>query len=77
MRVVANGAVVFLKYIRIAFVVFKLLGKIPDENHKLVINDIDLISAVWNNFTNLLGILGGSVIYYFLLLLLLAAFRHC
>ena len=69
MRVVANGAVVFLKYIMIAFVVFKLLGKIPDENHKLVINDIDLISAVWNNFTNLLGILGGPVIYYFLVLL--------
>ena len=32
--------------IRSTFAIFKLLGKGPDENHKLNINDIGLLSAV-------------------------------
>ena len=47
--------------IGITFAIFKLLGKVLDENDKLAINDIGLPSAVWNNFRNLLGILEGPV----------------
>ena len=32
--------------IGITFAIFKLLGKVPDENDKLAINDIGLLSAV-------------------------------
>ena len=47
--------------IRSTLAIFKLLGKGPDENDKLTINDIGLLSAVWNNFRNLLEILEGPV----------------
>ena len=30
----------------IIFAIFKLLGKVPDENDKLAVNDIGLLSAV-------------------------------
>ena len=56
----------FLNIGIITFAIFKLLGKVPDENVKLAINDIGLLSAVWNNFRNLLGILEGSVDLLFL-----------
>ena len=32
--------------IGITLAIFELLGKVPDENDKLVINDIGLLSAV-------------------------------
>ena len=38
-----------------------MIGKVPDENDKLVINDIGLLSAVWKDFRNLLGILERSI----------------
>ena len=47
--------------IGITFAIFKLSGKVPDENDRLAINDIGLLSAVCNNFRNLLGILEGPV----------------
>ena len=47
--------------IGITFAIFKLLGKVPDENDKLAINDIGLPSVIWNDFRNLLGILEGPV----------------
>ena len=47
--------------IGITFAIFKLLRKVPDENDKLAMNDIGLLSAVWKNFRNLLGILEGPV----------------
>ena len=47
--------------IGIIFAIFKLFGKVPDENVKLAISDIGFLSAVWNNFRNFLGILEGSV----------------
>ena len=50
----------FLK-IGVTFANFKLLRKVPDENDKLAMNDIGLLSAVWKNFRNLLGILEGPV----------------
>ena len=46
--------------IGITFPIFILLGKVPDEIEKLLINDTGLLSPVWNNFRNLLGILEGS-----------------
>ena len=47
--------------IEITVAVFKLLGKFSDEDDKLSINDIGLLSAVWNKFRNLQGILEGPV----------------
>ena len=52
--------------IRVTFEIFKLLEKLPDENGKFIISDIDLLRTVWNNFKNLLGILADST--YLLLL---------
>ena len=43
--------------IGVTLAIFKLLVKVPDENGKLVINDISLLSAACNNFKNLLGML--------------------
>ena len=39
----ANGVVIL--NIGITVEIFKLLGKVPDENDKLVINNIGLLSA--------------------------------
>ena len=39
----------------------KLSGSLPVENDKFAISDIGLLRAVWNNFKNLLGILGTLV----------------
>ena len=55
----ANGVVIL--NIGITVEIFKLLGKVPDENDKLVINNIGLLSAGWKKFSNLLGMLEGSV----------------
>ena len=52
--------------IGITFAIFKLLGKVQDVSDKLATNDIGLLSAVWNNFRNLLGILEGPVDLLFL-----------
>ena len=59
--IVANGAVMFLINIGITFAIFKLIGKVPEENDKLVINDTGLLKAVWNNFRNLHGTIEGPV----------------
>ena len=66
-----------LSNIGITFVIFKLLGEIPDKNDKLFLHGIGLLSAVWNNFRNLLGMLEGPADYYFLVLLLLITLGHC
>ena len=55
----ANGVVIL--NIGITVEIFKLLGKVPDENDKLVIDNIGLLNADWKNFSNLLGMLEGSV----------------
>ena len=34
--------------------VFKLLGRLPDENDKFAISDINFLGVIWNNFKNLL-----------------------
>ena len=41
-----NGAIKFLQNIGITFAIFKLIRKVPEENDKLVFNDIGLLKAV-------------------------------
>ena len=41
-----NGAIMFLQNIGITFAIFKLIRKVPEENDKLVFNDIGLLKAV-------------------------------
>ena len=37
------------------------LGTVPDKNGKLIVKYVGLLSAVSNNFRNLLGMLEGSL----------------
>ena len=41
-----NGAIMFLQNIGITFAIFKFIRKVPEENDKLVFNDIGLLKAV-------------------------------
>ena len=41
-----NGAIMFLQNTGITFAIFKLIRKVPEENDKLVFNDIGLLKAV-------------------------------
>ena len=45
--------------IGIIFVISKLVENVQDENDKLFPHELGLLSAVWNNFRNLLGMLEG------------------
>ena len=46
MKLGDNGAIMFLQNIGITFAIFKLIRKVPEENDKLVFNDIGLLKAV-------------------------------
>ena len=72
-----NGAIMFLQNIGITFVIFKLIRKVPEENDKLVFNDIGLLKAVWNNFRNLHGTIEGPVDLFSFLLLIIFIIYYC
>ena len=56
MIVIAIVMIVCFKH-RDSFVIFILLGKLPDENDKFVIIDIGLLVTISKNFKNFLEIL--------------------
>ena len=56
MIVIAIVMIVCFKH-RDYFVIFILLGKLPDENDKFVIIDIGLLVTISKNFKNFLEIL--------------------
>ena len=53
--------IVFFDYWNYTFAVFRAEGKFPVEKDVLAIKDVGLLSEVWNNFRNLLGMLEGPV----------------
>ena len=66
MIVIAIAMIVCFKH-RDYFVIFILLGKLPDENDKFVIIDISLLVTISKNFKTFLEILADHrfIIAYF------------